>query len=631
MAKKSGPKPRIDRSSPEFQQRVAGFKQARKKGDRDRARKNFAERMLGAYGFGEEHFGKKGLIKGKLGLFAEAMQPDQNQEQADAPTMEQPKTERDKTNPNISTIIDQLNSLIKVANRVGVINAEQQQSLQRQISVAERNAKEASMEAGTNVGGDGANLTPLNENIDTLIEKLKPLKKVVDEKVKEQEEEKTANRGFMQRLSESYGVGDVYEARKARKAAQAARIRTKPNIISRLDKSGKMRYYRADSITGNLSRVKNIDAIAQAKPSMLSRIGGLGKSAVNVAKKAANVGGVAAKVGGTRLASGALNVSKRVASTLGKGFKGVAAAGKVGGSAVSSVLKRLAGPVITKALGGLAAKSIPIIGTAIGLGQAAFRLAKGDVVGAGIDAVSGLGSLATALPAMVLSVVRDLYSSVFGVQPERDPNVVPRMRFATGVVTGLVSTMLAAKLAKSSSDKGAADVIPKAASQQSGHAPTGSTKIPSQTKSAPSGSLATTKPKDVGTISPTTKKAPVSTKKPSAAGSSSSTQATPTPKPSGSSTDAAMEGKKPGQAMLNTASTTGAELAEKTAEVQAASNQPSSVNLNSGARPLPATKPTTRSGVSGAGDVPDPNYYGMGIAKFQMYFNPETASSGMRA
>ena len=138
---------------------------------------------------------------------------------------------------------------------------------------------------------------------------------------------------------------------------------------------------------------------------------------------------------------------------------------------------------------------------------------------------------------------------MFGVQPERDPNVVPRMRFATGVVTGLVSTMLAAKLAKSSSDKGAADVIPKAASQQSGHAPTGSTKIPSQTKSAPSGSIATTKPKDVGTISPTTKKAPVSTKKPSAAGSSSSTQATPTPKPSGSSTDAAMEGKKPSLAV----------------------------------------------------------------------------------
>jgi len=628
LAKKSGPKPRIDRSSPEFQQRVAGFKQARKKGDRDRARKNFAERMLGAYGFGEENFNKGGFIKGKLGLFAEAMNTDQKQEQADSPTMEEPKTERERQNPSISTIVDQLNSIIKVANRVGVISSEQQQSLQRQIAVAERNAREASMEAGTKIDGVGTNFTPLNDDIGTLIEKLKPLKKVVDEKVKEQEEEKNANRGFMQRLSESYGVGDEYEKYARGKAAKAARIRTKPGFRSVVGANGRVTYRGPNGRFASAA-----DAVAQAKPSMLSRVSNVAKGAgtglINVAKRAANVGGVAAKVGGTRLASGALNVSKRVASTLGKGFKAVGASGKVAGTAVSSVLKRLAGPVITKALGGLAAKSIPFIGAAIGLGQGALRLVQGDVVGAGIDAVSGLGSLATALPAMVLSIVRDLYSSVFGVQPERDPNVVPRMKFATGVITGLVAAMLASKLARAST-KDASSTIPKAATQQSGQAPTGG-KIPPAVKGGSGGSLATTKPKDLTTYKPTTAKAPVATKKPSAAGSSAPTsKPTQTPTPSGSSTDAAMEGKKPDQTMVNAPPTTGAEITEKTAEVQAAANQPSSLNLSPPSVPLPATKPTTRSGVSGAGNVPDPNYYGMGIAFQQMYFNPDSALGGMR-
>jgi hypothetical protein len=218
LADKSGPKkpkPKMDRNSPEYKEKLASRVQRRddyrKQRDKNKIKKNFAERMLGAYGFGEENFNKGGFIKGKLGLFAEAMNTDQKQEQADSPTMEEPKTERERQNPSISTIVDQLNSIIKVANRVGVISSEQQQSLQRQIAVAERNAREASMEAGTKIDGVGTNFTPLNDDIGTLIEKLKPLKKVVDEKVKEQEEEKNANRGFMQRLSESYGVGDEFE------------------------------------------------------------------------------------------------------------------------------------------------------------------------------------------------------------------------------------------------------------------------------------------------------------------------------------------------------------------------------------------------------------------------------------
>lgn len=630
MAKKSGRRPRIDRESPEFQQRVKGFREARSRGNRDRAKKNFAERMLGSYGLGEEHFKKNGFVKGKLGLFAEAMKNEhQNEDKAKhqvPPEMELAKIERDKRNPNISTIIDQFHSIIKTANRVGVITAAQQSDLQTQISQYERHAKEQSMEAGgtsrvPNVSG--TNLEPLNDELGTLIQKIKPFEKAIDEKIKEEEENKP--RGFMQRFAESYGVGDEYETYTKRKAARASRVRTNPGFRRVLGSNGRVTY------RGPGGRfASSAEAIAQATPSRLARATGsvrnAGAGLLNMAKRATgSVGRVASKVGGARLASGAGSLSKRVAAVVGKGVKGASVAASASRNVSAGVIKRIVKPIITKAIGSTVLKSIPIIGAAVGGLFAAKKLLEGDPVGAGLEAASGLAGPVTAIPAMAASVSRDAYSSVFDVQPEQDPLFSSRMKMITGIVGGMITAMLASKIEKketptqSEIDRATVPSTPPA-QPQAGETATGAPAIPR----APT-------PPPATTPSPTSSSTPTPTPTPQASGRSGGTGSstpTPTSPPSAGSGDAGEMQPSPTPSMVPNTPTTGAELTKMTAEVEAAASKPIIASVDAGQRPLPATTPTTRSGVSGAGNVPDPNYYGMGMdIASQVYFNYNAVTS----
>ena len=74
--------------------------------------------------------------------------------------------------------------------------------------------------------------------------------------------------------------------------------------------------------------------------------------------------------------------------------------------------------------------------------------------------------------------------------------------------------------------------------------------------------------------------------------------------------------------VVETAPTTSEALSRASTEVEAASRGVNIVNIGGGnARPLPSTAPTTRSGVSGAGDVPDPHYFGLGEVADGIYFN----------
>ena len=627
MAKKSGSRStRIDRNSDKFKERVQRRDNYRKQRDKNKGKKIFAERMLGAYGLGEENFKKGGFVKGKLGLFAGAMQEGREASSPPvSPTMETPKTERERQNPSISTIVEQLNSLIRVANRIGAITEQQQEQLQQQISQAARDSKEASMERGTasaisNVSG--TNLTPLNEEISTLIDSsLKPFRKMVDEKVKEQEEEQ-GPKGFMQRFAESYGVGDEYERYAKRRAARKARI---PQS-QLLDKNGRR-------LSGGAlqQRIKRINAERAATPTKLAKVGGMVKNAgaglLNVAKRATGgVGRVAAKVGGARLAAAGGSVTKKIASLVGKGVRGAGVAASASRNVGASVIRRVAGPIIKKALGSTVLKSIPIVGAVAGGLFAAKKLLEGDPVGAGLEAASGLGGPITAIPALVASAARDTYSSVFDVQPEQDPMFGLRMKLITGVIGAMVTAYFASKIVKKPTPtKDAVDkatVPPKPAQQTSGQTATGMPAVP-KAPVAPATSAAPASPSPSSSSSAPPKSSPASTGK--TAPTKRATESRQQKTPSNDTNDAAKEQAGKSQTMVNSAPNTGADIAKMTSEVENAANQPSAIDLGS-KRPLPSTSPPTKSGVSGAGNVPDPNYYGMGEIATQVYFNPNPAT-----
>ena len=620
------------RDSPSQRSNAAQHRRMRDENKKQKAKhkfkKNFAERMLGAYGFGEEHFKKGGFVKGKLGLFAEAINYDQEKDAGSAPIMEPAKVMRDNPNPNISTIINLLDSLVKTANRVGIITSAQQQALQDQISKAARDAEEQAMEGGSPASmANGPDLTPLNHGIETLTEKLKPLGEVVDEKLKEQAED-NRSRGFMQRFAESYGLGDVYEDRTRRKAADKKRLRAERTRA----RGG--RRYRSSASQQREMRTESLRREARiANPSRLARATrSAGTGLLNMTKKATGaVGRVASKIGGVGAISGVGALSKNIASILGKGVKGASVADtatkKIGGSTI----KRIVGPIIKKALGSTVLKSIPILGAAVGGLFAAKKLLEGDPVGAGLEAASGLGGPLTAIPAMAASVSRDAYSSIYNVQPERDPLFGPRMKLITGIVGGMITALLASKIEKKDTPtRSEVDraTIPKKppAQQQRGETATGAPRIPPAT-AAPTvtAQSSTAAP---ATAAPATAQAPQAAATPAPSGGRSGGRSgegasrSPSPSTSGSA-DGDMATPPPqAPSMVPSTPTAGVDLAQMTSEVDAAANRPTITNLGSnGQRVLPATTPTTKSGVSGAGDVPDPNYYGLGNIAPQIYFN----------
>jgi hypothetical protein len=98
------------------------------------------------------------------------------------------------------------------------------------------------------------------------------------------------------------------------------------------------------------------------------------------------------------------------------------AAEKTGAKTATKVskdaIKKSATKTLGKTIGKGALKSIPILGAAIGAGFAISRLIDGDVVGAGIEAASGLGSALTSIPLTITNAARDVYKSVYGDFPD---------------------------------------------------------------------------------------------------------------------------------------------------------------------------------------------------------------------
>jgi len=86
-------------------------------------------------------------------------------------------------------------------------------------------------------------------------------------------------------------------------------------------------------------------------------------------------------------------------------------------------LKQVLARELPKMLAKGALKSIPYVGILLGVVFGIDRLIKGDVPGAGIELVSGVGSLATAIPATAYQAARDLYGEYYVYEGSGKPAV----------------------------------------------------------------------------------------------------------------------------------------------------------------------------------------------------------------
>jgi hypothetical protein len=93
---------------------------------------------------------------------------------------------------------------------------------------------------------------------------------------------------------------------------------------------------------------------------------------------------------------------------------------KMADDALARLLKRTMPLLVGKGL----LKSVPVAGAVIGVAFGIDRLIKGDVPGAGIELVSGIGSLITAIPATAYQAARDLYGEYYTYQDTNKPAVI---------------------------------------------------------------------------------------------------------------------------------------------------------------------------------------------------------------
>ncbi len=507
-------------------------------------------------------------------------------------------------NPSISSLSGQLSSIAQTAARLGAITQEQQDALIRQAKTAETQAAQTQLEepdaTPIQAEGAGSGIDPGVSATEKLLESIAKLKAIIDDKVREQQQNSFGN-VFIESLLDNLGLGGVKEARSNRRK----RPQVKEGFFSRQGKTG-TEFYTQDN-RGRIRGAKAEDALTNFKTVEKTDAFKLNKAAE--ARQAEAVLGKGATFSGS-------STTNKIASSIGKGAKkatgaGGAAAGKVSKAAIEKV----AGPLVTKAIGKTAIKSIPLIGAAAGGLFAIGKLLQGDVVGAGLEAASGLGGPLTAIPAMVASLSRDTYMGVFGVAPESDPFFATKMGLVTGVLTSLVTVALS-KLTGSGEKQAAPDATkaPDIPSEAPKIAPVQAKKeaapAPSSLSDAGGGSV------DAG-----------SQAQADAGGGASPA---PTPEPAAASGDTAAAAQSPMEQAPITGLTPGTSKpveqpgTQSGAAIAAASGDASAPEaMQSGggqSMPRPATTPTTKGRAKGMGNVPEPTYLGMGDIVKQLYF-----------
>jgi hypothetical protein len=353
------------------------------------------------------------------------------------------------------------------------------------------------------------------------------------------------------------------------------------------------------------------------------------------------LGGAAAAVAGT---AGAAAAGKAIASRVGGRAAAGAGAQALSSGSIRRTISRIAGPLLAKRLGGTALRSIPLLGTAIGVGFAVNSLIKGDLVGAGLNLTSGIAGPVTAIPAMILQLAREIYSGVYGVNPEADPLANDRMAVIVKELEKMAKSALAPRIRRAGSTQ-----TPDARRVPSGNSSPPPRPAPAAA-SSPSPGARTTPPlavPSVGGGSPQNRVAPGVNERAAAqtGGAAAAPGAAPAAAPISSPAPGAMsapaEPAAPGggedgvvespsisvpspQQLVNSApSVAGADIirASDNADPMLAGVSAAGVAYSMpGNRVGPARQSTTRQGMVGVGNVPSPDYSFAGDIAVQLYF-----------
>ena len=514
-------------------------------------RKQFAKNFLSRYGLDETNVGKTKLFTETLGIFSPQTSRDRSSN-ISLPNLDTPTKVSNDNNPTLQTLEKQFNLIANQLKILESITKKQQDNFVSQLLSKEESSKESILESGKHGSLEtGGSNLELEPLNDEITKLSNSISSLID--ILDEKADDSNGNSFFDNLKQRYGI-EKPKVSKADKAARAAK--------------------REASMVEKLAANDN-------NISKLGKAGRLGKAG----------------------------------EILGRGIKsGTQAAAKLGGSATKAI-EKLAGPIIEKGIGRSVLKSIPIVGIAAGAAFALPRLLEGDVVGAGLDVASGLGGPLTAIPAFIASTVRDIYSAMYGIQPEEDPNAGARMSEITTVVKGLVSAALGKSIDARPSPpadsagkgvKGTAATVMKNAGFEAGGGSTGTLKGGSGSGGGG------TPPAKTGTAAPVSKPAPTK----------GSTDSTSTAPPMTETMTGAQQSKlnadfdKGVQKQPARNSTQLIQKSQQNEEMQ----QPKLIAINDNTNLPTPQQVITSKGKASIGNVPDPTYHlSMSLAK-QLYF-----------
>ena len=554
---------------------------------RRRAMRNFARDFLPNMGAGTAAGNSGGGFGGTAGGGGSGRDYD-----VTLPPMKQPSRKSEEQAPSISTLTDQFHDLVKITARIGAITKEQQEELIKQVKNKEKaaQAQKAQPLASPDLPGD--QIGEGSSEADRLLAAIAAVEEKLDDFVRDKQQ----NQGsFFDNFLRNMGAGGAADAR--------ARARRAPQLRRGFRRAGG-RYIGPDGRFTTPDRaLKNF---RQVDPKFLSQAA-RGRQATQLARP-----GIVSRA------------SSRITGAMRTGTRAAAAgAATLVGPALTSKIAQVARPLVLKNLAKTGLKSIPILGAGAGLLFAAGRLLQGDVVGAGLEAASGLAGPLTAIPALVATLTRDVYKGTFGVFPERDPQVGERLSMVKDGVTAIAKSALAGKMEDNEAG-GTEDAAQTIADQ----AP----EVPDLSAEGQQAGQQTTAPSLSSIPSP-----PSETTSTQAATPSPTPAPSPPPAPSGGGgggsgtggegatvqrspvEQAPVTGISPGSAPPPELPTTGSGTA-----VMAASGDGSQITQVAGSTsqtlPQPSTLPTTRSMASGMGNVPEPAYMGAGNLAGLLYF-----------
>lgn len=512
------------------------------------------------------------------------------------PAKKTPKTAREVTKPSISAINDQLGDLLKVVTHIRDISQNRQNTLLKNEVDAVRASDEEHLESNIAANDNEPDAVPeaANDNDGSqLSQTFDAFSEALDSLTQ-----------TIQELIDSQGAGEEEESRGF-----------------------------GDLFMENFRRGKGYKGTRFSPGSIV------GRSQARLSGMATNVKqSVASRGIGNVIKTGAGNAAAKAAR---------------GAGATKDVVRRLARPILTKAIGKTALKSIPLIGAAAGIGFAIGKLLDGDFAGAGLEATSGLAGPATAIPAFVLSVSRDIYSGVYGVPPEQDPLFSERMPEIEEAVkaeaASIMSPQVETKEGVTTASGGQA--TPSGNPQQEMQQMAQKAAAPAMAGGGASAPAASTSGGGATTPSGAPPAAPgggestgadaAPALSSSGGPSASSGGSTPPPSsaPSSSAAPTSQEAKSlataekvaggetatpqpaaPTQTGEST-STVGAKIIQATEKSEEAANKMPIVNVGrDGQRPMPQKFPTERQGFTGTGNVPNPGLDSMGTIAYQLYF-----------